>query len=83
MGEGEWGKGPELVAVERGGRMPLSYAQQRLWFLEQLEPGSAAYNMPLGVRLRGELKREAVEWSLNELVKRHEVLRTRFVEEEE
>ena len=78
---GSGGKGPELVAVERGGRMPLSYAQQRLWFLQQLEPESAAYNMAFGVRLRGELKREAVEWSLNELVKRHEVLRTRFVEE--
>jgi NRPS condensation-like uncharacterized protein len=61
--------------------MPLSYGQQRLWFLEQLEPG-AAYNMPIGLRLRGELKREALEASVKELMRRQEVLRTSFVMEE-
>ena len=78
---GSGGKGPELVAVERGGRMPLSYAQQRLWFMDQLEPESAAYNMPFGVRLRGELKSGGGGVEPEGDGKRHEVLRTRFVEE--
>src|SRR6185312_16194507 len=62
--------------VSREGRIPLSYAQQRLWFIDQLEPGSATYNMPFGVRLRGELNVEALRRSVNEIVRRHEVLRT-------
>ena len=57
---------------------PLSYAQQRLWFLDQLMPGSTAYNIPVAVRLQGELSVEAVGKSLQEIVRRHEVLRTRF-----
>ena len=56
----------------------LSFAQQRLWFLEQLTPGTAAYNMRSVIRLRGELDRAALERSLNEIVRRHETLRTRF-----
>ena len=68
--------------VSREGRIPLSYAQQRLWFIDQLEPGSATYNMPFGVRLRGELNVEALRRSVNEIVRRHEVLRTSFVIEE-
>ena len=72
----------EIPALKRRSQeelAPLSYAQQRLWFLDQLEPGSAAYNIPFKLRLRGELNREAVAWALNEMVRRHEVLRTRFV----
>jgi hypothetical protein len=69
---------PGLEKRKHGGELRLSYAQQRMWFLQQLEPESAAYNMTFAVRLRGELKREVVERSLNELVKRHEVLRTSF-----
>src|SRR4026208_1705416 len=71
-----------LGAEEReqwDGLLPLSFAQQRLWFLDQLEPGRATYNMPLAVRLRGELEVAALEQTLSEIVRRHEVFRTRFV----
>ncbi len=57
---------------------PLSFAQQRLWFLNQLEPGSAAYNIPIAVRLLGNINHVAIETSLNEIMKRHEILRTHF-----
>lgn len=57
---------------------PATYAQQRLWFLDQLDPGNAAYNMPAVVRLRGELNIAALERGLAEIVRRHEILRTTF-----
>ncbi|HET9714093.1 MAG TPA: condensation domain-containing protein, partial [Pyrinomonadaceae bacterium] len=57
-------------------------AQQRLWFIEQLEPGKTAYNVPLAVSLSGELDYEALRAALSEIVRRHEVLRTRFVNED-
>jgi acyl-CoA synthetase (AMP-forming)/AMP-acid ligase II/acyl carrier protein len=60
---------------------PLSFAQERLWFLDQMEPGSPAYNRPANFRLTGRLDATALELSLNEIVKRHEALRTRFVVE--
>ena len=69
---------PPVKAVERDGALPLSFAQQRLWFLDQLEPGSAAYNIPAAVRLKGLLDVKALERSLKEVVRRHEVLRTTF-----
>ncbi|MEA2693615.1 MAG: hypothetical protein QOJ16_3002, partial [Acidobacteriota bacterium] len=69
---------PPLVRVARDGRLPLSFGQQRLWFLHQLEPASAAYNMPSAVRLTGSLAVPALAWSLGEVVRRHEVLRTVF-----
>jgi amino acid adenylation domain-containing protein len=69
---------PPIVAVSRDGELPLSFAQQRLWFLHQLDPGSAAYNSPVAVRLAGPLDLRALEQSLTEVVRRHEVLRTRF-----
>src|SRR6201991_60950 len=56
----------------------LSFAQERLWFLDQLEPGSAAYNMPGAVWFEGDLDVDALERSLNEIVRRHEMLRTTF-----
>src|SRR5689334_9740533 len=60
------------------GPVPLSFAQQRLWFLDQLEPGSTAYNMPTGLRLLGKLNVTSLERSFTEVVRRHEVLRTRI-----
>ncbi|HEX8348925.1 MAG TPA: condensation domain-containing protein, partial [Hymenobacter sp.] len=69
---------PPLLPVEREGELLLSFAQARLWFLEQLEPGSYAYNMPAAVRLTGSLNVAALEQSLNEIVLRHEALRTTF-----
>jgi amino acid adenylation domain-containing protein len=57
---------------------PLSFAQERLWFLEQLEPGSAVYNVCRAVRLHGPLKIAALEQSLREILRRHDILRTAF-----
>jgi len=71
-----------LEAAEREqwrGGLPLSFAQQRLWFLDQLQPDSVSYNVPQAVRLKGELGIEALERALSKVVRRHEVLRTRFV----
>ena len=70
----------EKIISRREGRgsIPLSFAQQRLWFLNQMEPGSAAYNIPVQIRLRGKLNVEALRRSLNQIVSRHEVLRTHF-----
>src|ERR1700754_899143 len=62
----------------RNGPVPLSFAQQRLWFLDQLEPGLVAYNVPAAVRLVGKLDVAILNWSLNEIVRRHEILRTTF-----
>jgi amino acid adenylation domain-containing protein len=70
---------PGTITPRRAdGPAPLSYAQQRLWVLQQLTPESAAYNMPLRVRLRGPCHTTALERSINEIVRRHEVLRSVF-----
>jgi amino acid adenylation domain-containing protein len=69
---------PPLVPVARGEDLPLSFAQQRLWFLEQLQPGTSTYNMPSAVRFRGPLDVDALRRSLREVVRRHEALRTTF-----
>src|SRR5215472_5737259 len=58
--------------------IPLSFAQQRLWFLDQLEPGKATYNILGALRLRGTLDAEILEQSLREIDRRHEALRTTF-----
>jgi len=72
---------PVLEAVARSDRaLPLSPAQNRLWFLWQLDPHSAAYNVPIALRLRGQLVYEALQNGLDGLVRRHEVLRTTFVQ---
>ncbi len=69
---------PLRPAPRDGAPLPLSFAQQRLWFLDQLQPGSAAYAFPFVVRLRGPLQGAALQQSLQALVARHEVLRTTF-----
>ncbi|HXU31201.1 MAG TPA: amino acid adenylation domain-containing protein [Thermoanaerobaculia bacterium] len=61
-----------------GGDFPLSFAQERLWFIDRLEPGQAAYNMPGAVRLGGALDERVLAGTLTELVRRHAVLRTTF-----
>ncbi|MFC6338635.1 non-ribosomal peptide synthetase, partial [Pseudomonas karstica] len=72
---------PDIVNVSREEDLPLSFAQQRLWFLAQMEGGSAAYHMPAGLRLRGSLDRVALQRALDRIVARHEILRTTFVQD--
>jgi amino acid adenylation domain-containing protein len=69
---------PPIVPVARDGQLPLSFPQERLWFLEQLEPGGAVYNLHAALRLKGMLDLAALEQSLNEIIRRHESLRTVF-----
>src|SRR2546423_1743329 len=59
-------------------RAPVSFAQQRMWFLDQLEPDSPLYNVPRAVRLEGRLEVRALEQSFDEIMRRHESLRTTF-----
>ncbi len=73
---------PTLVPVARDGALPLSFGQERLWFLHQMEPHSPVYNMAYGVQLRGVLDIAALEQSLNEVVRRHEALRSTFPAQE-
>jgi len=72
---------PPLLARPRSGPLPLSFAQQRLWFLEQLAPGEATYNVPGAVRIDGPLDVAVLARALQEIVRRHEALRTRFVDD--
>ncbi|RYZ36976.1 MAG: non-ribosomal peptide synthetase, partial [Myxococcaceae bacterium] len=76
----ERAKAAALTPVSREAPLPLSFAQQRLWFIDQLEPGTALYNIPVAVRLEGTLRREVLEQALREVVRRHEALRTTFTE---
>ena len=71
---------PPITAVPRGGPLPLSYAQERMWFLYRLAPTSTAYNIPVSVQLSGPFSTEAFVFAVNELVRRHESLRTTFTE---
>ena len=71
---------PSIMRTLRAETLPLSFAQERLWFLDQLEPESAAYNIPRAVSLTGSLQISALEQSVNEIVRRHEALRTSFVD---
>ena len=82
LGQDKAADAPALIAVDRQQPLLLSYAQERQWFLWQLDPGSAAYNIALALRLRGDLDVPALERSFTVLIERHESLRTRFAEGE-
>ncbi len=73
---------PPVPALPRPGPFPLSFAQQRLWFLEQLEPHQPTYNIAGAYRVRGDLKVPALQHSLAEIVRRHEPLRTVFINQD-
>ncbi|MHC0066354.1 amino acid adenylation domain-containing protein [Nostoc sp. UIC 10890] len=75
------GSESQIANIERISRLhelPLSFAQQRLWFLAQLDPNSSFYNIPAAVRLQGQLHIKALQQSFNEIIRRHEALRTNF-----
>ncbi len=69
---------PIVRQPRRDQPFPTSFAQQRLWFLDQFEPGSPFYNIPLAVRLQGQLDIPALHRALDEIVRRHDILRTTF-----
>ncbi|HVG45255.1 MAG TPA: FkbM family methyltransferase, partial [Longimicrobium sp.] len=71
---------PPVVAVERTRALPLSFAQERLWFLDRMQGTPGIYNLPQALRLRGPLDAAALERALGEIVRRHEALRTTFGE---
>jgi amino acid adenylation domain-containing protein/FkbM family methyltransferase len=70
---------PPILPVPRNIDLPLSFAQQRLWFIDQLEPGSTLYNNPAALRMRGNLNVEALDRTWTEIVRQHESLRTVIV----
>jgi amino acid adenylation domain-containing protein len=70
---------PPILPVPHDRPLPLSFSQRRLWFLHELDPGLTAYNIPATFRITGSLNIPILEQALNEIIKRHEVLRTRIV----
>ncbi|MEV6598627.1 amino acid adenylation domain-containing protein [Actinoplanes sp. NPDC051346] len=70
--------GDTIVPVSRDGELPLSAAQRRLWFMDQLDPGSFVFNVPTALRLTGSLDIDRLADALNRLIERHEALRTVF-----
>ncbi len=74
----EKSEAPPIVPVSREQEIPLSFAQHRLWFLDQLEPNSPFYNIPTALRFKGNLNVSALEKAFEEIIKRHESLRTTF-----
>ncbi|MEL7407881.1 MAG: condensation domain-containing protein, partial [Cyanobacteria bacterium J06558_2] len=75
----QWSEADTIAPRKSNELIPLSFAQQRLWFVQQLEPENSSYNVPCALRLDGELDHGALEKALNEIVRRHEILRTIFV----
>ncbi|MBA2672560.1 non-ribosomal peptide synthetase [Ramlibacter sp.] len=72
---------PSRIVPREGAQelLPLSYSQERLWFLAQMDGGSQAYHLPVGLRLAGQVDAAGLEWAIGRIVARHEALRTRFV----
>src|SRR5262249_8816263 len=70
---------PPLVPAARAAEAPLSFAQERLWILDRLDPGLPAYNIPLAFTLQGPLRPAALRRALKTVIERHEALRTRFL----
>ena len=70
--------GPELRPVSRDRELPLSFAQQRLWFMDQWQPRNPAWNIASATRFQGRLDIPALRWAFDEIVRRHESLRTGF-----
>ncbi|MFJ4145880.1 amino acid adenylation domain-containing protein, partial [Pseudomonas sp. NPDC089734] len=73
---------PPIKAQARSGAVPLSFAQQRIWFLAQMEEANSAYNIPLGLQLTGQLDSRALKRALERIVARHDSLRSRFTQED-
>jgi len=71
---------PEIEKADRSADLPLSFSQQRLWFLDQLQPGGSFYNIPSAFKLKGQLNFEALQKSIKLLIQRHEVFRTTFAD---
>ncbi|MEX5594535.1 amino acid adenylation domain-containing protein [Pseudomonas orientalis] len=71
---------PDILPANRGEDVPLSFAQQRLWFLANMDGGNSAYNIPIGLALRGQLHVQALQEALACIVRRHHTLRSRFVQ---
>jgi amino acid adenylation domain-containing protein/non-ribosomal peptide synthase protein (TIGR01720 family) len=78
LAQSEKGGYSAIPRVPRDQPLPLSFAQQRLWFIDSLEEGSAQYNMPVALRLNGNLRLDALQRSLDEIVERHEVIRSTY-----
>lgn len=70
---------PPVVRIDRAGKLPLSFVQQQLWLLDQLDPGTPAYNMPVALRIAGALDVAAFEQAFRQVIARHETLRTNFI----
>ena len=73
---------PSIEPVSRDGPMPLTFAQQQFWIMDQLEPGSPYFNIPVALRFIGPLDVKSIEWSIGQVVERHEALRTTFMDGE-
>ncbi|MGY2329223.1 amino acid adenylation domain-containing protein [Pseudomonas sp. SDT2931_S440] len=74
---------PDILPAARDTELPLSFAQQRLWFLALMEGANTAYNIPIGLRLRGQLHVDALQRALARIVARHETLRSRFAQQDD
>ena len=79
INQGQQSEQRNIARISRDGELPLSFAQQRMWFFEQLASGTSAFNIASGVRLNGPLNVEALEATFGEIIRRHEILRTNFV----